>query len=279
MPAEVVVVDQSSTAADALAAHPSVPGCDVRYLHRPSKGVGRARNVGIAAARHDLLAFIDDDVIVTDTWLERIVAVLLDLPERSVVTARVDAGEPEVADALTLSVLSRQRLGSDTERLLVFEGRLDWDPLFTNAWATRRSAIDEVGLFDERFGPGGRYGAASDNDFGHRLLEAGYRIVLVKDAVAIHRAWRPRSDVLRVSWRYGRGQGAFYSKHARATKAFTARRMAGDIRWHVLRLVRVLPRNPRRSLADVLYVAGLVAGAGEWLLRDRPRASHDARRT
>lgn len=55
---EIVVVDNASTDATAEIA----AGLGARVVPEPSRGIGRARNTGAAAARGDLLVFIDADV-------------------------------------------------------------------------------------------------------------------------------------------------------------------------------------------------------------------------
>lgn len=45
----------------------------VRYVLEPRKGLSRARNIGLAAARHELVAFVSDDIRVDSTWLRAIV--------------------------------------------------------------------------------------------------------------------------------------------------------------------------------------------------------------
>ena len=64
---EIIVVDDAST--DSTAAVVGDMGAPwrgrVRYISLPKVGAGRAFNAGIAAARHDLVAFADSD----DLWL------------------------------------------------------------------------------------------------------------------------------------------------------------------------------------------------------------------
>ena len=55
---EIVVVDNASTDATAEIA----AGLGARVVPEPRRGIGRARNTGAAAARGDLLVFIDADV-------------------------------------------------------------------------------------------------------------------------------------------------------------------------------------------------------------------------
>jgi GT2 family glycosyltransferase len=136
--------------------------------------------------------------------------------------------------------------------------------------AMYRSAPAEVGLFDERLGPGSRFPTAEDNDFALRLLEAGYRILYVPQAVVYHRAWRAGCDYLPLCWNYGRGQGAYYAKYLSFRDHYMLRRMVWDIVRHILLVPRRLWwREPRRARGDVVYILALISGVIEWLQTQR----------
>src|SRR5579872_5616053 len=49
-----------------------------RYLFEPQQGLSRARNAGVREARGDVLAFVDDDVMVEPAWLQNLTASLSD---------------------------------------------------------------------------------------------------------------------------------------------------------------------------------------------------------
>ena len=260
LPAEIVVADQSRGPRAELPAGEDV---DVVHLRLDSVGVSRARNEAIAAARHEVLVFTDDDVVVEPDWLGRLVDTLRAAPERTAVTGAVLA--EATAEGHVPSVTQRTQPE-------VFTGRPFADPLFSNNMALPRRAFEEVGLFDERFGAGAVFSNAEDNDLGYRLLEAGYRIEFVPEAVLHHRGGRRGRALARLDWSYGRGQGAFYAKHMSWSDRHMLRRLRRNAAYRLRRLAPAL-RGDRSALREGIYLAGLVSGALGWARRYgvRPR--------
>lgn len=70
---ELIVVDNNSTddTPDVVSACVDEIGdhVTVRYIHEPVQGLSVARNRGIAAARGDIIAFLDDDAVPGQRWL------------------------------------------------------------------------------------------------------------------------------------------------------------------------------------------------------------------
>jgi GT2 family glycosyltransferase len=259
LPGELVVVDQSDRP------HPTlrtglVGECDLRYLHSAETGLSRARNEGIRASGRPIVVFIDDDVLVERTWLGALVEELGRDGPRTVVTGQVRPADHAGSGGYQLSL-------KVDEAPAVYEGRIGRDPLFAGNMAIFRSAFDEVGGFDVRLGAGSRFPSSEDNDFGFRLLEAGYRIVYVPGAVVHHRTWRSRKGFIALSWHYGRGQGAFYAKYWRSPDGYARGRMAADARHQIRSAPRKLARGRIVPLAGgALFLVGVGAGAIEWAL-------------
>ena len=261
VPAEMIVVDQSREP------HPVLSnGVDarVRYVWSRSVGLSRSRNIGIREADHEVVTFMDDDIRVPPRWFGTLVSSLVAAGPRSVVIGRVLAGEPEVAGGFSPSGMH----GGQRQHA-VYAGRIGRDVMYANM-ALPRSAFLEVGLFDERLGAGAKFPSSEDNDLGFRLLEAGYRIVTVPEALVYHRAWRQPGDYVPLRWRYGRGQGAYYAKHLGWHDRYMLERLRWDVGRHLSRIPsRVRSGMRRQACGDLAYVAGLVAGAAEWLLTER----------
>lgn len=259
LPSEIVIIDQSDVAHQGLAGLRGRENCEIRYHWTKARGTSLARNTGIAAAKHELLVFTDDDVHFTPDWFGILVRALLRAGRRAVVTGQVRPAEAEGPGGFVPSTIVETRP-------LVHRGRVGADIIYPHSLALYRSAFDEVGAFDVRLGGGAPYPAAEDNDVCHRLLEAGYEIHYVPEAVVYHRAWRSLRDYLPLRWSYGRGQGAFYAKHLDLRDRYMLRRLTSDVAHRAVRVFRRW-RQPVGALGEIVYVAGLLSGVAGWLRR------------
>jgi GT2 family glycosyltransferase len=257
VPDEVIVVDQSRPLDPRVGELP-VRHPQVRLLNPDFRGLSRAQNLAILSSSSDLLVFTDDDVLVDHMWLEAMVAALERSGPRAVVTGRVLAADPDGAGGRAVA------LATDAEPA-VYEGRVSRDVLSGNSMGFHRSVFEACGLFDERLGTGTTFGSASDNDFGYRVLRAGYRIEYVPAAVLYHRARRSGRDLRKLQWDYGRGQGAFLMKHSLAGDRFTLHRLFSSIGWWLRRIAkRPLLRRSIYGHGDLVYLGGFLSAAVQW---------------
>ena len=137
---------------------PELPSA-VRLLAGPGRGPAAARNVGWRAADAAWVAFLDDDVIPEHDWLTRLAADLF--VEEHVAGSQGRIHVP----------LPPDRRPTDWERNV--KG-LEQARYATADMAYRRSALEELAGFDERFPRAFR----EDTDLALRLLKRGYRIEL-----------------------------------------------------------------------------------------------------
>jgi GT2 family glycosyltransferase len=158
-------------------------------------------------------------------------------------------------------------LGAEPAR---YHGRLARDVLAGGNMAAWRSTLLDLDGFDPRLGAGTPWPSAEDNDLGLRLLESGHTIAYVPAALVRHRAWRAGASYPGVRWRYGRGKGGFYAKHARLDGAYGLRRASSDVGRRLVRGV-VSIRRPRYAAGELMYAAGVIVGMVGWAVR-RPKA-------
>lgn len=84
------VVPADDPLPELLARHPRV-----RRVHAPRPGISQARNAGTAAARGEVVAFTDDDVLVDPRWVLALATRFATHPEEDVVTGLVVPAELE----------------------------------------------------------------------------------------------------------------------------------------------------------------------------------------
>jgi glycosyltransferase involved in cell wall biosynthesis len=182
---ELLVVDSCST----------VPVDGALRADRP--GASLARNLGWQAAAHDVVAFVDDDVQVAQGWRAALEAAL---PGADAVCGRV---------AVPLAQQGIERPVAVTAdvpaQLLSLEGSLRG---VSANLAVRVTALNAVGGFDERLGPGTWSRAGEDLELQDRLLKAGLVVRYEPSVLAFHDQWRSRRELLRLDYGYGIGAGA-----------------------------------------------------------------------
>lgn len=165
--AEIVVVDNASTddtraVVSDFARNSRIAICYV-YERRP--GLSVARNRGIAAARGNLLLFIDDDCLPAPTWMKSVVrAIGSDL--RQVLGGRVELHDPRDAPVTIKTSLTEETLASHRG----LNGFLHGCNM-----AIGRQVFDEIGRFDIRLGAGTSLDSAEDIDLVYRAVKAGIR--------------------------------------------------------------------------------------------------------
>ena len=79
-PAEIVIVDQSRYPDPRLANR----GAPLQYVWTQTRGLCRARNIGVERARGSVIAFSDDDVFVDRGWLHALVGAIGEQDDRTV---------------------------------------------------------------------------------------------------------------------------------------------------------------------------------------------------
>lgn len=214
---EVVVVDNAATT-DATERYVRGLADDrVRVVTEPAPGLSRARNAAIDAARHDIVAFTDDDVLVDDHWLTALGRAFAADPELSCVAGLVPTG------ALTCAAHAYfdRRVGwasnLHSRRFTMADPPADI-PLFpfqigkfgTGAnFAIRRDTVFSLGGFDEILGAGAPTKGGEDLDMFFRVILGGGTLGYEPAAIVWHRHRDDVAGLVEQSHGYGLGLGAW----------------------------------------------------------------------
>jgi GT2 family glycosyltransferase len=267
---EIIVVDNGSRpeATRSLVAKRS----KARYVAEPRPGLSLARNTGVRQARHDILAFTDDDVVVHPDWPARILAGFA-TPETMCVTGLVLPTELETEAQVVFERdlggfgQGLQRMAYDTaffERMLPY-GVPVWRIGAGANMAIRRSALKRVGGFDERLGAGAA-GCSEDSELWYRLLAAGWTCRYEPAAVVFHEHRREWQQLRKQMHDYMRGHvAALLVQYAQHRHPGNLRRLAFTVPGHYARLLARAVFHRRfsgRSRLIGTELRGVLSGIG-----------------
>ena len=249
---EVLVVDQGDT--------PALIPSDPRfhYIAHQERGLAAARNKGVRAASGNIIAFLDDDAVPDPGYIGAIEQAFAGDVKLAAIAGRIltiEDGRPYA------------RVHDDRPRPIT---RSDWMPFLGGNFAIRRSVVNRIGPFDERFGAGRRWASGEETDYFFRMLYRNCQVAYVP-AIVIH---HPKEavdgaapELRRKLFAYGRGQGAMMARHL---IDFANYRMIATLIWSVtkpgLRVMQyTLNLKRAKALLHAAVVLGKCAGFGEFI--------------
>jgi glycosyltransferase involved in cell wall biosynthesis len=276
---EIVVVDNAPS--DERTRELTERRPEVRYIREPRPGLDFARNRALLEARGELLAFLDDDVIVDRHWATALVEAWADNPDAACFTGQVLPLELETEAQILFEARGGFRRGFDRVRYgqvlagnRLYPGRAG---IFgTGANMTFRTHIvRSLGGFDEALDTGAPLPGGGDLDMFYRIIRSGHVLVYEPRFLVFHQH-RREMDALRRQYTRSWGYGfmCFVTKCLRTDP----RRRTDLLRliawWFVHHFVDVI-RQGRRSLTGTPHVpvsivlgeiyggiAGLLGGYG-----------------
>jgi GT2 family glycosyltransferase len=193
---EVIVVDNASSDGTPEMIAEQFP--KVRLIRSDRNlGFARGNNVGIPVTRGKYVCLINPDVRVGAGCLEKMVAYMEQEPSIGLLGPKMFGAEGKIGRStmrfptIWNSLCRALALDVVFKRSAIFGGFLmrdfkhnsiqDVDVLNGWFWMTRRDAMDQVGLLDERL-----FMYGDDLDWCRRFHLAGWRVVFYPDADAIH---------------------------------------------------------------------------------------------
>jgi GT2 family glycosyltransferase len=205
---EVIVVNDGST--DRTAA--IVSKYPVRVIHTSNRGLSCARNVGLANATGEIVAYTDDDAWPDGDWLIFMAAAFMESNHVGIGGSNfAPPGDGRIADCVANAP------GGPVHVLLTDE-LAEHIPGCNMAF--RKAQLEAIGGFDPRFRVAG-----DDVDVCWRLQERGWTIGFTPAAVV----WHHRRNSIRAYWRqqvgYGKAEALLEQKWPEKYNA------AGHLAW------------------------------------------------
>lgn len=199
MPYEVLVIDNNSTdntqqvLAELKQRYPAL-----RYVTEPVQGLSSARNRALRESTADVVAFIDDDCVLSRGWVEAIWHGFDD-PEVATVGGVTHLEYPNNHRPDWLVPSMEGLLGLNYHGPKAMETK----EVHGNNMAVRRTVAIEIGGFDAGFGYLGNKNpvAGEDVEFCRRVWATGHKIMYLPQAELIHKVHVGR---LQLKWFFSR---------------------------------------------------------------------------
>jgi succinoglycan biosynthesis protein ExoA len=260
---EVLVVDGMSTdgtrkkVGNVIAEHPERA---IRLLDNPRRILATGWNIGIRAARGEIIVRVDAHATVATRFLQQSLTVLQAHPEAWCVGGPVETvNTGYVGRAIAGAMSSPVGVGNARFRLGNYEGYVD-----TIAYgAYWRWVFDKIGLLDEELVRN------QDDDLNLRLILAGGKIYMTPD---IQSRYFPRTSLGKLARQYS--QYGFWrvrtiQKHRQPASLRQIVPLAFVLVWLMLLLAPLIwpPLAWGLAIFAAVYVLGLLAGAADVMRR------------
>lgn len=207
---EILVVDNcpaNNDTQDLVSTYPAV-----RYVRENRPGLNIARNRALKEARHEIVAFTDDDAVPDRNWLRALVRPY----ERERVVCVTGMTMPLELETEGQEAFERYNPFNKGFERRVYDSL--HNPLSTGQvgaganMSFRKSVLEKVGEFDEALDAGTITQSGGDHEYFTRILRAGYYIVYEPDALNWHRHRRTMDETRRAIYGYGVGVYAYWTK-------------------------------------------------------------------
>jgi GT2 family glycosyltransferase len=180
VPHEIIIVDNGS-GPETIARLQAIP--DIRLIYNAvNTGFAFGCNQGLAAARGTHIVLLNNDVVVTDGWLEALIAVQQQNPAVGCSAPRTNniAGRQKLA----VTYRSLEELPAfAAQRAIEHRGRWTHEVRAIGfCLCLHRHVVEEIGGLDPRYGTGN----FEDDDYCIRIRAAGYDIAMCEDSFIHH---------------------------------------------------------------------------------------------
>jgi len=206
---EIIVVDNAPSDDYTERLIANLPS--VRYVKEPRKGLDIARNTGAMAAKNSIVAFTDDDVLVSNTWADE----LRNSFEDKMTLAVTGLVIPDSLKTKTQYIFERywgfnrgyceKTFDHQYFQQHIQDGVPVWEIGAGANMAFRKSVFNLVGYFDERLDAGAS-GCSGDSEFWYRILAEGWNVFYQPKAYVFHQHREEKKDLRNQLFSYMRGQ-------------------------------------------------------------------------
>ena len=216
---ELLVIDNSPSDQTTARLVKELPS--VRYTVEPYPGLNFARNRAWKEASGELIAYLDDDVVVDRGWVTGLQEAFAENPDAAAFTGLVMPLKLDTTAQVLFEKRKGFRRGFDKKR---FGRILPGNSLYPCGagifgagcnMAFRRDVLRELGGFDEALDTGPSLPGGGDLDIFYRIIRAGHTLAYEPSFMVFHEHRASESALRRQYYTWGLGFMAFVQKNYR----------------------------------------------------------------
>ncbi|MGC1306853.1 MAG: glycosyltransferase [Phormidesmis sp.] len=270
---EILVVDNAPSDERTRHLVGSMP--TVSYTLEPKPGLDFARNHALHTASGELIAFLDDDVVVDRGWLKGLQEAWAENPDAAAFTGLVLPYELETEAQIAFEQRGGFRRGFEKIR---YGQSLRGNPCYPCGagifgagcnMTFQRHILLAIGGFDEALDTGKPLPGGGDLDIFYRVIRAGYPLVYEPTYLIYHQHRQTMAQLQHQYWTWGLGFMAFVVKsfhHDPAYRRQIFELIAWWFRYQAQELLQSFSHqsalSPRMALSELW--GGIVGLCGEY---------------
>jgi glycosyltransferase involved in cell wall biosynthesis len=201
---EVIVVDNGSSDRTQEVVAQRSPNSRLKYIFEPTIGLSVARNTGARVASSEILAYLDDDAVASDRWLQTLYVAYQNNSQLAIAGGKVTLlWPPGIQPPRWLSNGLAANLGAyDLGDSTVYIEQPNLTPRGLN-YSIRRHFLEEIGGFDLHLGRVGKNLLSNEElQMTEFALQRGWQVAYIPEALVAHNVSPER---LNRSWFLNRG--------------------------------------------------------------------------
>lgn len=262
---DLVIVDNASidNTFQTITEYEKISKFKITPLKEFQRGKTFALNTAIRRAQGNVLAFVDDDHIVSPVYFQEISSALKNYPDFNLFCGRIkpnwDGTEPAWVHDDTIYPIRPYPIPNFDMGDKVVEIKLDKRMFIPGAGnlVIKKRVFKNIGLFSENFGPKGHnLRGGEDLEFIRRALQQGERLVYIPEVLQYHQVDKKNLGLdylLKKSYYRSRAAYEFNNKISSGPVPLYFYRMAAA---HLIKSIFCLHQNARRfhlvKLASVM---------------------------
>lgn len=254
---EIIVIDQSNSMLSKIAID-TFSDERIRYIKSTSKGKSAALNKGLSLARGEIIAFTDDDCIVTSSWLTSIYSCFKNNPHIDGVFGSTYPYTPTRSKGKVCPSTFTQKNTHIVTKPQYHVSEIG----FGNNMAIKKTTLLSIGGFREWIGPSTLAPASEDAEIELRILTRGGTLVYEPKIRLFHNRWLTPGELRVQESKYTKGEAACYSYYYFSSYPFAKAVLRRGFQMHTRACTRALSSIVKygitRDTIGALYWAILI---------------------